>query len=144
MQIIVRKIVDSGDMTSAHHIRNIVFVEEQHCPAALEWEHDDVSTHFLALADGQPCGAARWRKTAGGYKLERFAVLSNFRRSGVGAALLRVVLADLPDDGLRRYLNAQLGAVPFYLRFGFQPVGDLFTEAGIVHQQMTCLPAGHP
>jgi predicted GNAT family N-acyltransferase len=133
----VRKIIGSEDMETAHAIRKTVFVEEQHCPPDLEWEHDEDAVHFLATDGGIPCGAARWRQTSKGYKLERFAVLKEFRGKGVGSALVRAVLDDLPEDNLPRYLNAQVDAVPLYLKFNFNPVGGLFEEAGIIHQQMT-------
>nr|GFD49624.1 hypothetical protein [Tanacetum cinerariifolium] len=51
--------------------------------------------HYLARVDGQPAGAARWRPTANGVKLERFAVLDEFRNQGVGEALVKQVLADV-------------------------------------------------
>lgn len=123
-------------LQKAFAIRKTVFVDEQHCPEVLEYENDDVSTHFLALCDGIPCGAARWRRTGKGFKLERFAVLPQFRGKGVGAHLVKAVLADLPETGRPVYLNAQLSAIDFYTPFGFQPVGDYFEEAGIMHQQM--------
>lgn len=122
-------------------IRRKVFVDEQHCPPELEYENDDVSTHFLAFCDGVPCGAARWRKTENGIKLERFAVLPEYRGKGVGAYLVKAVLADVPQTSGKIYLNAQVSATNFYMQFGFIPVGTRFEEAGITHQQM--LYAGH-
>lgn len=132
----VRKIDNSEDMNLAHSIRHTVFVNEQHCPPELEWEHDEEAVHFLATVGDIPCGAARWRQTANGYKLERFAVLKEFRGMGVGSALVDAVLSDLPSDGRTRYLNAQVDAMPLYLKFNFRPVGELFEEAGITHRQM--------
>ena len=120
----------------AQAIRRKVFVEEQHCPADIEYSHEDESTNFLALWDGEPCGAARWRQTENGFKLERFAVLPSYRNKNVGAALLKAVLADLPKMDQKIYLNAQVGAINFYLRHDFEPVGERFEEAGIMHQQM--------
>jgi predicted GNAT family N-acyltransferase len=137
MLITVKKI-PFGDprLQSAFDIRRKVFVDEQHCPADLEYQGDNVSTHFLALCDGTPCGAARWRKTEKGIKLERFAVLPSFRGRHVGAALVKAVLNDIRNADSTVYLNAQLSAVGFYLPFGFQPVGEIFEEAGIMHRQM--------
>jgi predicted GNAT family N-acyltransferase len=132
----VIKISDSDDLIKARAIRKIVFVEEQHCPPDLEWEHDEDAVHFLASINGIPSGAARWRKTNKGYKLERFAVLKEFRGKGVGSALVQAVIDDLPDDHSLRYLHAQMDATPLYLKFGFRPEGELFQEAGIIHQQM--------
>ena len=132
-----------GDLllNEAFGIRRKVFVDEQHCPADLEYQNDDVSTHFLAICDGVACGAARWRKTENGIKLERFAVLPAFRGKGVGARLVKAVLEDIPANTAKIYLNSQLSAMNFYVPFGFKPVGERFEEAGIMHQQM--IYAGH-
>jgi predicted GNAT family N-acyltransferase len=124
------------ELNKGFAIRRKVFVEEQHCPAELEYQNDDVSTHFLATCNGITCGAARWRKTENGIKLERFAVLPEFRGKGVGAQLLKAVLADLPANPGKVYLNSQVSALDFYVPFGFRPVGERFEEAGIMHQQM--------
>lgn len=78
----VIKIKNQADLDKAFAIRKKVFVEEQNCPPELEWENEDVSIHFLAELNGVPCGACRWRKTDAGYKLERFAVLKEFRGKG--------------------------------------------------------------
>ena len=135
--IIVRKLrFGDPELKKAFEIRKKVFVEEQSCPAHLEYRDDDVSTHFLAYCDGFPCGAARWRKTSNGIKLERFAVLSSYRGIGVGKELVTAVMADIPADGGPVYLNAQLSALDFYVPFGFSAIGDQFEEAGIMHQQM--------
>ena len=135
--ISVRK-VPFGDpeLQKAFDIRKKVFVEEQHCPADLEYQNDDVSTHFLATCNGIPCGAARWRLTKNGIKLERFAVLPEFRGHRAGAALVNAVLDDVKQHQATIYLNAQLSALGFYLPFGFTPVGEEFEEAGILHRQM--------
>lgn len=135
--ISVRKLSHNDpDLNIALAIRKTVFVDEQHCPADLEYQNDDVSTHFLATCNGEPCGAARWRKTENGYKLERFAVLPAFRKKGVGANLVTAVLQDLPSDAAHVYLNAQVSALDFYRSLDFVPVGEQFNEAGIRHQQM--------
>ena len=135
--IIVSKLsYGDPELEKAFSIRRKVFVDEQHCPPELEYQHDDVSTHFLATCNDVPCGAARWRKTENGIKLERFAVLPVFRGKGVGAQLVKAVLADIQASPGKVYLNAQLSAVDFYTPFGFKPVGQQFEEAGITHQQM--------
>ncbi len=132
----VQKAVNKDDLDEVFAIRKIVFVEEQDCPPELEWENEDVSSHFLALSDQKPCGACRWRRTENGYKLERFAVLKEFRGNGVGKALVATVLDDLPKDADYIYLNAQLDAMGLYAKFGFVAEGDQFEEAGIQHFKM--------
>jgi predicted GNAT family N-acyltransferase len=132
----VHKIINAQDLEKAYAIRKVVFVEEQNCPPELEWENEEVSTHFLATIDNEPAGACRWRKTDAGYKLERFAVLKEYRKKGVGQALVSAALADLPEDARYIYLNAQLDATPLYAKFGFVAEGDQFEEAGIQHFKM--------
>ncbi|WP_276090669.1 GNAT family N-acetyltransferase [Pedobacter sp. JY14-1] len=132
----VDKINTQNDLEKAFAVRKAVFVEEQHCPPELEWEHEDEAVHFLATINGEPCGAARWRKTDKGYKLERFAVLKPHRGKRIGQALLAAVLSDLPANADYIYLHAQLDAVRLYSRFGFMPEGDHFDEAGIRHVKM--------
>ncbi len=132
----VNKVTDPADLEKVFAIRREVFVGEQNCPPELEWEYEDESNHFLATVDGVPAGASRWRKTDKGYKLERFAVLKNFRGHGVGQALVQTVLNDLPDEADYVYLHAQVQAVTLYERFGFVKIGPEFEEAGIWHYKM--------
>lgn len=135
-KIEVKKVTDELELEKVFAIRKEVFVYEQNCPPKLEWEYEDESDHFLAKADGEPAGAARWRKTANGYKLERFAVLKAFRGFGVGQALVKAVLADLPADADHVYLHAQIKAVGLYEKFAFKKSGKEFEEAGIRHYKM--------
>jgi predicted GNAT family N-acyltransferase len=136
------KITDLRDLDAAFNIREKVFVEEQGVPADAEYdEHDRAGStrHYLARYQGQPAGAARWRPTANGVKLERFAVLPEFRNLGVGDALVRQVLADVAaeaPEAAQVYLHAQLRAVPLYERTGFGKVGELFEECDIQHYKM--------
>ncbi|WP_461452997.1 GNAT family N-acetyltransferase [Mucilaginibacter sp.] len=132
----VNKINDAETLKIAHAIRYEVFVLGQNCPTDLEKADEDESTHFLAQVNGVPAGACRWRKTGNGYKLERFAVLNDFRGMGVGQQMVKTVLDDLPEDAEYIYLNSQLDAVGLYEKFGFVKDGLEFTEAGIRHYKM--------
>ncbi|RCH54017.1 GNAT family N-acetyltransferase [Mucilaginibacter hurinus] len=135
-KIQVNKASSDKDLQAVFSIRRTVFVDEQNCPPELEWGFEDESTHFLAMAEGEPAGAARWRKTANGYKLERFAVLKRYRGKGVAQALVQAVLNDLPADADYIYLNAQIPAIRLYAKFGFKQTGPQFDEAGIQHYKM--------
>ncbi|MBD2754041.1 GNAT family N-acetyltransferase [Spirosoma validum] len=139
--ITVLPISSPSDLEAAFSIRRQVFVEEQHVDAREEYdEFETTSAHFLARVDDAPAGTARWRRTSNGVKLERFAVLPQFRGSGVGKALVRAVLDDVfsqqPEPIERIYLHAQVTAMPLYTTFGFVPVGPMFEEAGIQHYKM--------
>ncbi|WP_285057267.1 GNAT family N-acetyltransferase [Pedobacter ginsengisoli] len=132
----VNKVHSKDDLEKVFAVRKTVFVDEQNCPPELEWEHEGESVHFLALLNGEPCGACRWRKTDNGYKLERFAVLMEHRGKRIGQALVAAALSDLPGDAGYIYLNAQLDAMRMYSRFGFIAEGEQFEEAGIQHFKM--------
>jgi predicted GNAT family N-acyltransferase len=137
--ITVHPIESPADLQAAFAIRQKVFVEEQRVPRQEEYdEYEGIARHYLATADGTPCGAARWRKTDKGVKLERFAVLPAFRNQHVGSHILRRVIADVkaayPNETM--YLHAQLPAMNFYARHGFEKVGELFSECDIDHYKM--------
>ncbi|WP_200974383.1 GNAT family N-acetyltransferase [Echinicola sp. 20G] len=141
MSRIVRKVKTETDLETIFDIRQKVFVEEQEVAPEEEYdEYEKTSTHFFAMLDGKPAGTARWRFTNKGIKLERFAVLKQARGKGVGQALVKAVIDDIaatPEavDKLL-YMHAQLDAVPLYAKFGFQKIGDIFSECDILHYKM--------
>lgn len=136
MQITVTKISDPATLQRAFDIRVKVFVDEQGVNKDLEYEHEEESTHFIAVVDGKEAGTARWRKTDKGIKLERFAVLPDFRSTGVGKELMDALLNDIDTKAQKVYLHAQSQVVDFYKKQGFAPVDDEFEEAGIKHYKM--------
>ena len=138
----VRHIAGNDEwLQAAFRIREKVFVDEQNVPADEEYdEFETTARHFLAFADETPCGTARWRHTGNGIKLERFAVLAQFRGQKAGSALVQAVLDDIRAQpgtaGRQLYLHAQLTAMPLYRKFGFRPVGEMFLECDIRHYKM--------
>lgn len=141
MMIEVSPVSNKRELELVFRIREIVFVKEQQVAPEEEYdEFEDHSTHFLATVNGEPAGTARWRRTNNGIKLERFAVLPEKRRTGVGQALVKAVLEDIGKklDGAQcmLYLHAQLPAIPLYAKFGFIQEGDIFMECGIAHYSM--------
>ena len=65
------------------------------------------------------------------------AVLRTARGAGVGGAVLQALIAEAARRGLPEVaLNAQTHALAFYLRHGFEAVGEVFMEAGIPHRAM--------
>lgn len=136
-QVIVEEINSEKDKNIAFEIRRVVFVEEQQVDESEEYdEFEESSIHYLAKINNTPVGVCRWRRTQNGIKLERFAVLKEYRGDGVGSALVKKVLEDIPADGSKIYMHAQTSAMGLYAKFGFKPVGDEFEEAGILHFKM--------
>ncbi|MEQ1838869.1 MAG: GNAT family N-acetyltransferase [Verrucomicrobiales bacterium] len=117
-------------------VRREVFVVEQQVPEEIEVdEHDPVSLHFLAVdSTGLPIGTARLLSNG---RVGRMAVREDWRRSGVGRALLTEVIATARRRGdSRLFLHAQVHSIPFYESLGFVVCGDEFEEAGIPHREM--------
>ena len=120
----------------ARPIREIVFVEEQGVARELEWDDKDANCdHAVAFdGNGRAIGTARLLPDA---RIGRMAVLKEWRGLGVGAALLRAMLARARDKGMTEVtLHAQQQAADFYRRFGFREQGGEFQEAGIPHVEM--------
>lgn len=133
--VLVRPADWSVDQPALASLRRTVFIDEQAVPEALEWEAQDPACDWLiAEADGQGVGCARLTPAG---RIGRMAVLPGWCGRGIGAALLDAALARARQRGYAEItLHAQAQAIGFYARVGFQPVGPVFTEAGIPHQAM--------
>jgi predicted GNAT family N-acyltransferase len=117
-------------------IRKEVFVKEQNVDPCLEYDKEEQAQHYLLVLSSKPIGTARWRETEEGIKLERFAVLKEYRNRGMGEIILSEVMKDVIPLGKKIYLHSQSRAVPFYERNGFRKEGPMFMEAGIEHYYM--------
>lgn len=135
-------------MAELHAIRETVFVHEQQVPAELERDALDPSClHVVARTlAGEAIGTGRLVPPAvpgEPAKIGRMAVLSDWRRHGVGAAMLLTLLRLARQRGWYGIvLNAQASAIDFYLQHDFVPRGPRFMEAGIEHQAMQRTLAG--
>jgi predicted GNAT family N-acyltransferase len=123
------------DREILRELRAEVFIREQSVPVDLEWdEFDERSRHVVAIADGVPIGTGRLLPDG---HIGRMAVLRQWRGQGVGSALLATLIETARKFGMSRVkLNAQIQALPFYLRHGFQADGEEFLDAGIAHRRM--------
>ena len=116
-------------------IRKKVFVEEQNVPLNIEIEHEEDSQHVICFIDQLAVGTGRWRKTKNGIKLERFAVLTDFRNKGIGKEIVNFILSEISSNNTI-YLHAQEAVVNFYKKLGFKVSGKKFYEADILHSKM--------
>jgi len=116
-------------------VRTAVFVDEQGVPANIEMDAEDANCHhLLALIENQPVGTARLLADG---RIGRLAVLKPHRGKSVGRQLLRASVTLGDSLGLKSlYLHAQVQTLDFYRAEGFMPDGEVFTEAGIHHQNM--------
>lgn len=139
----ITKVDSVAQLAQCLEIRNQVFVEEQKVPQELENDEYDASPdacdHILLTYNGVPAGTGRWiaynQQTA---KIQRVAVLSEFRGKGLGKVLL---------EGLEKHailagytwciLDSQCHAESFYSQLGYSTVSEQpFEDAGIMHVRM--------
>jgi predicted GNAT family N-acyltransferase len=145
-EVQIAQVKGEGELMQALAIREIVFIEEQSVPAHLERDDDDARAyHLLAVQNGHAIGTGRLVELSAPPEGEqgkwgrvgRMAVLQAARKHGVGAKLLNALEAEARKrkiDGIM--LHAQLSAMDFYKRYGYEPHGAVFEEAGMPHLEM--------
>jgi len=125
------------DQAVIRSVRHSVFVIEQGIPAALEWDGTDPDCRHVLACARNGVAVATGRLMPDG-RIGRMAVLSAWRRRGVGRAVLARLLQLAGSRGLRNvHLHAQIAVAGFYRREGFQEIGAPFEVAGIAHVEMT-------
>ena len=138
--ILVKNIKNQSDKKKAFEIRNLVFCEKQKVSKKIEFDgRDKFCNHYLATINKFPIGTARVReKKRDVFKIERMAVLKDYRMKGVGKALIKKILNQYVIIGKTNnlILNSQIMATGFYKKFGFIEIGKEFIEADIKHIEM--------
>lgn len=114
-------------------IRRKVFILEQKIAEADEFDDADAnSSHVLVFSEKRDAvGTGRIEATG---KIARLAVIAEFRKRGVGTAILgRLIVEARKRSYDRVFLHAQVHALDFYKKFGFINEDEVFMEAGIPH-----------
>ena len=129
------------DMMNVLNIRNIVFVGEQNCPYDIEVvpEEEKEAKHFLIYYKDTPVGTVRYREMGDRtFKLERFAVLKEYRGKGYGKDAFLFLVSKIEENynPCTIYFNAQYQLFDYYKAMGFTPEGETFYEANIKHIKM--------
>ena len=124
------------DNAALCRLRRVVFIEEQGVPEELEWDGLDEGAIHLLAEDPEGRAIATARMLADGH-IGRVAVLKPWRGLGVGKALIYYLLEQARDHGFPQvFLDAQIEAIDFYRRLGFEAEGKEFMDAGIPHRHM--------
>ena len=144
--VVISPVKNEGELFQALAIREVVFIEEQSVPESLERDAEDATAyHVLALHGGHAIGTGRLvvlpqaPEAEKGHwgRVGRMAVLGAYRKAGVGKLLLDALEAEARKrklDGIM--LHAQLTAMEFYKKYGYEPHGAVFEEAGMPHLEM--------
>ncbi len=133
--IYIVQVAGSDDLSDAHDVRRQVFLVEQGIAGEAEFDAtDEAAQHLVAYDSDKPVGTARIRIVDSKAKLERFAVLKEYRDQDIGRLLMETLLALAKQENLSEaYLMSQTYAVPFYTKFGFATEGNEFQQAGLPH-----------
>jgi predicted GNAT family N-acyltransferase len=116
-------------------VRTPVFIEEQLVAPDFEWDELDASAvHLLAMLENEPIGCLR---IINFHKIGRMAVLKEFRRHGLGVALLleAVQICKLHKSKVI-ILSAQTHAIEFYQHCGFKVTSEIYQDLHIPHVDM--------
>jgi len=163
VEIVVVK--TDAELKACLAVRSRAFVEEQSVAPELEKDAFDASpaasppatdppkkkkdakdpppaacTHILEKAKETPVGTGLWipYKEADTAKIQRVAVVPEYRGRGVGARLIEALERDARQAGMKfAVLDSQCHAEPFYRRLGYVTISEQpFEEAGIMHVRM--------
>jgi predicted GNAT family N-acyltransferase len=114
------------DLMQVVAIRAAVYMAEQKCPYAEEFDGNDfTATHILALADGEPAGCIRLRWFGDFVKHERTTIRADFRGTNVADELIRFSFEIIRRKGYRKvYGHAAKGLVGYWRRWGFRALDE--------------------
>lgn len=134
----VKIVTNEKELGDAFAVRKTVFVEEQQVPMEEEIDqYENDATHFVLYDDTIAVGAGRFRVIDGYGKVERICILPSHRKSGTGTALMNKIEEFAKEKGIKTLkLNAQIQAISFYTKLGYEIVSEEFLDAGIPHKSM--------
>ena len=123
-------------------LRTDVFMLEQKADdEEMDGRDDEPTTRHLWIADDRGC-AAYLRLLRNEHPehrdahlvIGRVATRADRRGEGLTRRLMERAIAEAPGEAIM--LHAQDYVVGLYARFGFEPFGELYDEAGIPHRSM--------
>lgn len=122
----------------AYYIRDLVFTQEQGFPAEIDIdEYDKIAWQCILYKDATPVGTARLIPQENVGKIGRVAILKQHRGEGLGLVIMEALIKEairLEYKSLN--LSAQVYAIPFYEKLGFEVLGDVYLEDGEPHINM--------
>ena len=134
----IRPIKNKRELEQVIEIRKQVFVKGQDVPLDLEVDGlDTKADHMIVYFNDLPIGCARIRTNDDIAKLERIAILEEYRNRGFGKQLTRYLINYCKNKDYKEiYMHSQTYVSDFYKKFGFRKQGKTFFEASIKHVEM--------
>lgn len=134
----IKQITNKKEFKETIKIRETVFIKEQNVPKEIEIDEiDKEAKHFIAYIKNKPIGCARIRKINYYAKLERIAILKEYRGKGFGKELTNFLINYCKKEGFNEiHIHSQIYVSSFYEKLGFKSIGKKFLEADIEHIEM--------
>ena len=124
------------------HIRKLVFQYEQKISEEVEIKGEKDSLHYLLTVDGKDAATARFSLAEDVYKIDKVAVLKDWRKKGVGKVLLECLIKAITRHRGKRkgtekiMVHAQIPGLDFWKKINFIENGDQYEDTGIKHSIM--------
>lgn len=117
-------------------LRKEVFSNEQKVDINIEMdEKDREAIHFIGSRDEEIIATCRLVVDGTSAKLGRMAIAKSFRRQNLGRQLIAYVEDYAKKHNILKIVaSAQIQALDFYLKNGYQIDSELFYEADIPHK----------
>ena len=127
------------DFSIIENIRKKVFTDELNIPESeLFDEYDATCEHYILFDGKQAVGSIRFLKIKNEIKLERMAILSEFRENTYGkSAILQLAEYYRITGYSKMILDSILTVKDFYKKCGFIEEGKIFQRVGIDHIRMS-------
>ncbi len=134
----IRLIKNKKEFGQVFRIREIVFVKGQNVPKERERDGlDSSSRHVIVFYNGKVIGCARIRLIGNKAKLERIALLKEYRGKGFGKIIMDYLVKYCKRKKVKEIvLHSQCYIKDFYNRCGFKERGKVFYDANIKHIEM--------
>ena len=134
-----KKINSKTELDKSFKIRKLVFCNEQKISEKIEFDNlDHLCEHYLIYNGKKAIATGRVRlKDKNSYKIERVAVLKEFRKLKIGSLLINEIVNIYKNiEDIDIILHSQVAVEKFYKSLDFSSYGNVFFEDGISHIAM--------
>tara|TARA_B110000438_G_C15490269_1_gene511102 strand:- start:104 stop:538 length:435 start_codon:yes stop_codon:yes gene_type:complete len=130
---------EDNDFAIIKDIRKNVFTNELGIPESnLFDKYDETCDHFILFDEKNPIGTIRFVRVEKNVKLERMAILSEFRAKSYGKNAILQLKEYYQTQGYSKIILDSIYHVRnFYKKCGFLEEGKIFQRVGIDHIRMS-------
>lgn len=136
----VKTFSGTDDLSDALLVRDLVFTREQGFQNPDSDEFDTVSLHVVVYDAQNPVATGRCYSDPDEpqiWHIGRICVLADYRGRDLGRVIMEQLETLARREGAKTLvLGAQVYAVPFYQKCGFQPTGKRYMDEFCEHEMM--------